>query len=195
MLKIAITGNIASGKSVVESILNEKGIDVFDSDKASHDIMSFDASAISEIKDLLSKYDVLDSNGDLSREKIGKIVFANKGLLKGLESIIHPRIFKLLKDYFESKKDDKYLFASVPVLYEANMSHYFDKVLLIAADDDIRLDRLIKRNNFSVEYAKTRIESQIPQEEKIKLADYVIYNNGSLDQLKSDVESFLTDLY
>ena len=159
MIKIAITGNIAAGKSVAESIIKEKGISVFDSDKASHDVMSFDISAISEIKKLLSEYDILDENGDLSRQKIGKIVFSNNQLLKDLESIIHPRIFRLLKEDFESKKNDKYFFASVPVLYEAKMSSFFDKVLLIVADDDLRLERLMKRNNFSAEYAKTRISS------------------------------------
>ena len=86
------------------------------------------------------------------------------------------------------------MFVGIPLVYEANMQDLFDKILFIYTDDDIRKERLIQRNNYTEEYAKIRISSQQPQEEKVKLADYVIYNNKTVRDLKESVINLLSKL-
>ena len=183
MIKVAITGNIASGKSEAEKILKEKGYKVFDTDEIAHEILE----SSSEILDTFKNYDILD-NENISRQKLGKLVFNNIELKQKLESIIHPLVKKNIKQIFETYKNEKYVFISIPLLFEANMQDLFDKIIFIYCDDEIRLKRLMKRNNLSIEDAKQRMSSQESQNEKIKKCDYVIKNESTIDNLKIEID-------
>ena len=194
MLKVAITGNIAAGKSEVETLLREQGYKVFDSDVIAHDITSKDEKLIVEIKNLFKGYDILDKNAAISRPKLGKLVFSNKELLVELESIIHPAIKERIKDIFLNNPNEKVIFVAVPLLFEKNFRSLFDKVILVLADEKRRLDRLLKRSSYDIEHAKSRIKSQLPQEKKIPLCDFLIENNHDLDYLKPQVDLILKKL-
>ncbi len=185
VLKIAVTGNIASGKSQVEQVLERQGFPVYDSDKIAHSIVD----GLSEFYG----YDVF-TDGKTDRKKLGALVFSNPDLKQKLENITHPKIKDEILSLFEKHKSDKNIFVSVPLLYEAGFDDIFDKVLLVSADKNIQLERLMKRNNFTEEEARLRINSQMPQEEKIKLADFVIYNNSSLESLNKQLQDFLNSL-
>ncbi|MCD7739816.1 MAG: dephospho-CoA kinase [Candidatus Gastranaerophilales bacterium] len=194
MIKTAITGNIASGKSQVEKILLSKGYKVADTDKINDFILITDLSAIKEIKAAFNDEDILDENKNISKEKLGKIVFST-GLKKiKLEEILHKRINAKVEQFFEENKREKVCFVSVPLLFEANLENKYDKIIFVSADEDIRLKRLMERNHFTEQYAKTRIRSQWKEIEKIKKSDFVIYNNSDFNNLRKQTDKILESL-
>ena len=185
MLKIAIVGNIASGKSTIENYIRELGYTVYDSDKISHDILAGSFA----VRKMFADDDIL-TNGQIDRKKLGAIVFKDKEKMKLLELILHPQIVTELLKIFQGKED--IIFVSVPQLFEANFEKLFDKIIFVTADKDIRLERLMKRNNLSEEDALLRINAQIPDSEKIQKCDYVIENNGNLEELKNKINEMIS---
>lgn len=174
MTKIAIVGNIASGKSTVEKILESKGFGVYDTDKIAHGF-------IDDAKEFFPEA-IID--GTIDRKLLGQIVFSDKGKLNLLESIIHPKV----KEFIENIDSSDTVFISVPQLFEAGMESLFDKIIFVSAPLEVRLERLMKRNNLTREEALVRINAQLREEEKISKCDYVIVNNGSADELMRQVE-------
>ena len=179
MLRIGITGNIAAGKTAVEKILKEKGYSVLDADDVSHELLSHNKEVIAAFKE----FDIQE-DGDISRHKLGRIVFHDKVLMRKLESILHPLIRVRINEFFEAHKDEKLVFVSVPLLYEAHMEDLFDKVLLVFAEDMVRYKRLVKRDRLDDEYASVKINSQMSQVEKLILADECIENDGTISELR-----------
>jgi len=177
MIKIAIVGNIASGKSTVEKILESKGFKVFDTDKIAHDI-------------LVSNKDVIKEFGTNNRHEIAKIVFSNLNKLKKLESIIHPLVKNRLETIFTTT--EKIVFVSVPQLFEAGFESLFDKIIYITADENIRLKRLMERNSLTLEEAQKRVNAQKENNKKEK-SDYIIENNNTLEDLNKQVLNILKD--
>lgn len=181
MIKVAITGNIASGKSTVEKILKNYGYPVIDTDKVAHNLLECD-----EVENTFKDFDVFE-NGKISREKLGKIVFNNLILKKKLEDILYPKIRENLLNFFEIKKNEKFVFVGIPLVFEANMEDLFDKIVMIYTDDNIRLARLISRNGYDYEYAQKRMDCQLNQDEKAQKSDVVIYNNSTIEELEKQV--------
>lgn len=190
MISIAIVGNIASGKSTVENVLRKKGYKVFDSDIIAHEVLD-DLSE--KILEAFKDYDISE-NGRISRQKLGALVFNDKNLKEKLENIVHPEIKDRLKKIFEENKLEKYIFVSIPLLFEVGWRNLFDKILFIYTEDKIRLNRLMQRNNFTKDEALARIKSQLPQEEKVKVSDFIINNNHSIDVLQKYIERFIIQL-
>ena len=185
MLKIAITGNIAAGKTQVEKILANQ-FKVFDTDKIAHE-------KLNDLKEFYG-YDVF-TNGIVDRKKLGELVFNNPELKIKLENIIHPLVKEEVLKIFAENKDENIIFISVPLLFETDFYKLFDKILFVAADENIRLERLKKRNNISKEEALLRIRAQMSQEEKIKRADFIIENNSTPEDLEKKVLIFIRELH
>ena len=178
MLKIAITGNIASGKSTVEKLIEDNGYKVYDTDKIAHKILEISA-------------EVKEAFGTTNRKEIAKIVFTNPEKLQLLESIIHPKVKEEILKIFNSNED--FIFISVPQLFETGFNKLFDKIIFVTADENIRKERLIKRNSLTPEEAQTRIDAQKDLNKK-ELSDFIIENNSNIEDLKKQVENILSIL-
>lgn len=184
MLKVAITGNIASGKSQVEKIFAER-FPVYDADKIAHEIL-----------------------GDVDRKALGAKVFSDPKARKELEEYIHPKVKEKILEIFSNTpllpsgtspargadNASDIVLVSIPLLFETGFDKLFDKIIFVAADENIRLERLMKRNNFTKEEALLRMNAQLPQEDKIKKSDFVIYNNSTLEKLQESTLVLITEL-
>lgn len=193
MLKVGITGNIAAGKSTVEEFLKEKGYKVLDADDLAHDLLR-EKSVKAKIIEAFDGYDIIE-NGELSRPKLGNIIFTSQKDRQLLESILHPLIKDEIRQFFSaSEKREDIVFVSVPMLFEAKFEDVFDKIVLVYADDDIRIQRLIDRNDLNEEMAQNRLDIQMSQDKKKPLSAYILFNNESLDDLIVQVDDLVEKL-
>lgn len=185
-MKIALTGNIAAGKSLVENQFTSLGIDVIDADKVAHKILE------DKIQILQKAFGAeIIKEGNISREKLGKIVFSNSEKRKKLEKIIHPIVRKKIGEFLEGKN---FAIASIPLLYEVGWEDDFDCVIMVIANDNKRLKRLMERNGISKEDARLKMASQKSQGDKMKKADFIIDNNGSKEETFSQVQEIFKKL-
>ncbi len=193
MIKVAITGSIASGKSLVEKFLRQEGATTLDTDKVVHELLEKDKAIIKKVSELFKPIgvDVRNNSGSIDRKKIGQVVFSDKQKLKELEKILHPEVKKITEAFFENNKDKKLIVVCAPLLYEANMENMFNFVITVTACQDIRLERLIKTRNLNREQALNRIGSLDFGKEKLEKADFVIENNGSIEDLQLKTKEVL----
>ena len=183
--RIAITGTIGSGKSVVCEYLRNKGYDVFDCDKENARLLEKGNEGYNAIKKVFPECFKKDK---LDKKMLSDIVFNDEEKKKILEMIMHPLILNSL-----NKRKDYPLFAEVPLLFEVDWDRYFDSNLLIVTDMDIVVDRLLERG-MDKDDIESRLKNQMPVEEKIKRADKIIYNNGSLAMLYEYIDKWLEDI-
>jgi len=192
-LIIGLTGGIVSGKSTVASMFRDLGAKIIDADRLGHSVILPHKPAWKRIVKLFGE-DILGNDLTIDREKLGKIVFADQALLKKLNEITHPEIMKLIKKEInlarnKTHNQEKILVIDAALIYEAKIDRLMDKIIVVYIDEDEQIKRLIKRNNLSKDGALQRVKSQIPMKEKIKMADYVIDNNDTLDKTKKQVET------
>ena len=190
MKKIAVCGNIASGKTTVQKFLEEKGYKVLDTDEVSHKLLTVKNK---ELFDAFKDLDVFE-NGEFSRYKVGQLIFSDINARQKISSIMHPQIADEIKKFFKENKSEDFLFVGIPLLFEANMEYLFDKIILVYADDDIRLERLLKRNNYTLEHAKARMDSQTSQLAKLYKCDFIIKNNSDIESLKFSIDNLLREI-
>lgn len=190
-MNIGITGSIACGKSTVSDYLITKGYTIIDADKLGHVALTSN-----DVKRKLAEKfgDEILENNEISREKLGKIVFGNTENLKNLNSIIHPKIKELILKLQEKHKDEDLVFLDIALLYEANFVDLVEKVVVVYADEEVQLERLMTRNSLTKEEALIRIESQMSPQEKASLGDFVINNSYSKEDTFQQIEEIIERL-
>ena len=190
-MNIGITGSIACGKSTVSDYLIAKGYTIIDADKIGHVALTSN-----DVKRKLSEKfgDEILENNEISREKLGKLVFGNDDNLKILNSIIHPKIKELVLKLQEEHKDEDLVFLDIALLYEANFVDLVEKVVVVYVDEDVQLERLMTRNSLSKEEALKRIESQMSPREKASLGDFVINNSYSKEDTFQQIDEIIEKL-
>ncbi len=190
-LNIGITGSIACGKSTVSNYLREKGYTIIDADKLGHIALTSD-----EVKEKLKKsfgLTILENN-EISREKLGKLVFGNNENLKVLNSIVHPYIRKIILQLQEKHRDERLVFLDIALLFEAGFEDLVEKIIVVHVDEKIQLARLMSRNALSKEQAMFRIESQMSSKDKSKLGNYVINNSNTKEETYRQIDLIIEEL-
>lgn len=190
---VGLTGGIASGKSTVSNYLKNKNYKIFDADLIAKEI-----SQKKEVEEeIVSNFGVSildESTNKIDRKKLKKAVFEDEKKLNILNSIIHPKVYSFFENIkIRSEKEEVIIF-DVPLLFESGMDKLCDKIVLVSSDDKIKIARMIKRDMIDEKLAEKIISVQMSDVEKIKKADIVIENNGSLEELFSKIERFCENL-
>lgn len=189
---IGLTGGIASGKSTVSSLLKEKGFTVIDADVAARIVVQPGEEAYKKIVETFGK-DILLENGEINRPKLGDLVFRDEQKRLQLNAIVHPAVRKqmLLEKEQAIRNGKQTIFLDIPLLFESGLTWMVDKTIVVYVDENIQLQRLMKRNGLDKEAAEIRISAQIPLEEKASKADAVINNNGTITETKKQLEHII----
>lgn len=187
MLKIGITGGIGSGKSTVCNILKNLGVPVFSSDDAGKFLLNNDDYLKTQIKKIFDE-DMYTSTGRLDRERMAKLVFNNPDELQKLNELVHPKV----KAEFDSwcKKNDKrpYVVKEAAILFETGLYREFNKMVTVFCSKEERIRRIMKRDNTTKGQIEKRMIQQITDDERNKLADYILINDGVEDLLPQVME-------
>lgn len=191
MLIVALTGGIGSGKSLAGQYFSELGAVVVDSDQLSRDVIERGTDGFDEV---LARFgDAILTNGEIDRKKLGEVVFSNPQSREDLENIIHPRVREAFAEIVESAEETDIVINQIPLLVETDGADRFDRVITVISTLELRIERLKKRGLPSYEITK-RIDAQVSDQERIDIADFIIENNGSEDDLLREVESVFEEL-
>jgi dephospho-CoA kinase len=195
MFIIGLTGGIGSGKSAAAEILKELGLKVIDLDLITHELMRPGELGYIEIKkEFGEKY--IDTKGALDRKLLREEIFSSFDLKKRIESILHPIIFEECNKQLNLLKHEKYIVLVIPLLFETkNYISLIDESLLIDCDLEAQIERVIKRDNVSKALVNRIIKNQMNREEKQLLADKVILNDGNINHLKTQLDSYYKKLH
>ena len=194
MLRIALTGGIATGKSHVLDQFRKRGVPCLDADLLTHGVESAGTEATQAIAARFG--DVLAADGAVDRQKLAPLVFADPGARRDLEAIVHPAVYRAIAAglrAFELLGGYPLAVVDVPLLYETGHAPDFDCVIVMACPPEVQIARLIERGMSDAE-ARQRIAAQWPTEEKAARADFVIRTDGSVEKTDEQVEAILTSL-
>jgi len=191
MLLFGVTGGIGSGKTAVCNFLKEKDVSIIEADPLAKDLTNNSHEIRQSLIAEFGKDVYLDS-GTLNKDLLSQLVFSDVGTRDRINQIIHPPVFKAIQDRVNQHKRENQSLVGVEaaLIYESKMERILNAVVVVTAPMEKRIQWIESRDGFSREEILKRINSQMPLEEKIKRADYVIENEGSLSDLASKVDAF-----
>ena len=193
---VGITGGIACGKTTVSELLAEKGAIPINADEIGHQLLKADSPVISELVDAFGQ-EILEESGDVSRKKLGAIVFKDKSARERLNTTLHPLIIqrsRTLARQLVMENPSCVVLLDAPLLIEAGAYNSVDLIVVVTASPETQLQRILERSQvqnrpLSETEAQARIDAQMPVKEKVKYADVVIENEGTLDELNKQVDA------
>lgn len=190
---VGITGSIACGKTFVTDYLKDKGYDLIDADVLAREVLNKGEVGYYKVINHF-KENILDNEKNINRKKLAEIIFNNDEEKKVLENIIHPEVVEKIKEFIKKTDKEKIAFVSIPLLFEINFERFLDKTIVIYSKKDMQIERLMKRDNIDLEYAKKKINAQLSQEEKMKQADYVIDNSFTKEETIKNIDKVIESL-
>ncbi len=195
MTIIGLTGGIAGGKSTLARMLEKKGAVVIDADQIAKEETRAGKPAYEAIVNQFGK-SILNGHGEIDRKELGRIVFPDPSKLRLLNALTHgPIIERIKRLVMQAEQNDKerIIIIEVPLLIESGLGHEADKIVVVSASEDTRIRRLIARG-LSKKEAVERLESQISDRKRRQFSDYIIENNGTLDELETKAEQLWRSL-
>jgi dephospho-CoA kinase len=186
MLNVALTGGIGSGKSAVAEFLQECGAVIIDSDQLARDVIERGTEGFEAV--LAAFGDTVLTDGEIDRSTLADIVFHDEGQRKKLEGIIHPLVREAAESLMKKLPTDSVVINQIPLLVESNGAKRFDHVITVSASEELRRQRLLQRGLKDYEITK-RIQAQVDDAAREEIADSIIKNEGSLEDLERIVEN------
>ena len=192
--RIALTGGIATGKSYVASKIKESGVPMVDADVLSREVVAPGTPGLAAVRRRFGP-DAVRRDGTMDRVRIAQIVFKDKRARLDLEAIIHPAVQKAIDEFFATlPKRTPFAVADIPLLFETGRDNQFNAVVVVACPRELQLQRLMERNKLSKEDAERRLNAQLPIDQKVKKATYVIRTDGSFEDTDKQVAELIKKL-
>ncbi len=189
MLRVALTGGIATGKSYCLARFASLGVPVLDADQLARDAVAPGSRALEEVATRFGAA-IIRADGSLDRASLGRIVFNDRAARADLEAIVHPEVYRRISEWLATVPPrTRVAIADIPLLFETGHTHDFDRVVVVACDPREQLRRIIARDGLSEKDARARLDSQWPIEEKEARADYVIKTDGTVADTDSQVRT------
>jgi dephospho-CoA kinase len=185
-MKVGLTGGIGAGKSTVADLFSQKGAVVIRSDELARQVIEPQTPGFQQVVDRFGK-DFINSDGYIDRAKLAQVVFQDDAALKDLENIIHPLVRNRTNQIIEQHTSETIIINEIPLLLEKKMESLFDFLVIVISSEKNRLERLSKRG-LNKEQASARMAKQVSDEQRKAAADFLIVNDGNLDQLEADVQ-------
>ena len=189
---IGLTGGIGSGKTTVAKFIEEKGFPVYNSDFWAKELVNVDEDLKLKIKELLGEKSY-DENGLYNRKYVAEIVFNNDEILLKLNSLIHPAV-KIHFENWVSEQNTEFVFKETALLFELKLHESCYKSILVTADDNVRIKRVMDRDGKTYREIEAVMQKQMPEKEKLKLTDFVVFNNSNLEDLNFETEKVIREL-
>ncbi len=192
--RIALTGGIATGKSYVAGRIKEAGVPIVDADVLAREVVAPGTPGLAAVRKRFGP-DSVRRDGTMDRVRIAQIVFKDKRARLDLEAIIHPAVQKAIDDFFaQLPKRTPFAVADIPLLFETGREKQVDKIIVVACPRDMQLQRLMERNKLSKEDAERRLSAQLPIDEKVKKATFVIRTDGTFESTDQQVAEVIKTL-
>ena len=185
-MKVGLTGGIGAGKSTVADLFSQKGAVVIRSDELARQVIEPQTPGFQQVIDRFGK-DLVNSEGYIDRAKLAQIVFKDDAALKDLENIIHPLVRSKTNQIIDQHTSETIIVNEIPLLLEKKMESLFDFLVIVISSEKNRLERLAHRG-LTADQATARMAKQVSDEQRKAAADFLIVNDGNLDQLEADVE-------
>ena len=185
-MKVGLTGGIGAGKSTVADLFSQKGAVVIRSDELARQVIEPQTPGFQQVIDRFGK-EFVNSEGYIDRAKLAQIVFQDDAALKDLENFVHPLVRSKTNQIIDLHTSETIIVNEIPLLLEKKMESLFDFLVIVISSEKNRLERLAQRG-LTTEQATARMSKQVSDDERKAAADFLIVNDGNLDQLEADVE-------
>jgi dephospho-CoA kinase len=185
-MRVGLTGGVGSGKSTVSAILDELGAVIIDADVLAREVVAKGTPGLDAVVAEFGP-ELLTPDGDLDRPAMGRLVFADEEKRRALEAIVHPLVFERIVELEEAAGEHDIVVHDIPLLAESGRADTFDAVIVVDADPETQIERMVRDRGWTREDAEARMLAQSERGERLSIATHVVENHGDLDQLRARV--------